>query len=52
MLKILGEHCNICKRDGITLHIHHMYYNPDDVIYDNYSNPMEYYVNLYNLVKK
>ena len=49
--EMLGGRCNICRRDKVTLHIHHMCYVPGDVIYDNYlRNLQKYYVDLYPLV--
>lgn len=51
IVEMLGGRCNICRRDKVKLHIHHMCYVPDDVIYDNYPrNRPKYYVDLYPLV--
>lgn len=48
---MLGGRCNICHRDKGALQIHHMWYVPNDIIYDNYSkNRMEYYIDLYDKV--
>lgn len=52
IVNMLGGRCNICCRDKIKLHIHHMCYVPDDAIYDNYlKNIPKYYVDLYPLVR-
>ena len=51
IVEMLGGRCSICRRDKVTLHIHHMCYMPDDVIYDNYpNNPMKYYIDLHGVV--
>lgn len=51
IVEMLGGRCNICRRDKVLLHIHHMCYVPDDIIYDNYpKNRPEYYIDLYDVV--
>ena len=50
IVEMLGGRCSICRRDEVRLHIHHMCYMPDDVIYDNYpNNPMKYYIDLHGV---
>ena len=51
IIKMLGERCSICHSDKGQLHIHHMCYMPDDIIYDNYpKNRLKYYIDLYDVV--
>ena len=51
IVRMLGGRCGICHRDEVMLHIHHMCYVPDDVIYDNYSkNRWKYYIDLHGVV--
>ena len=51
IVEMLGGRCNICQRDKVKLHIHHMCYVPGDIIYDNYpKNRPKYYVDLYGVV--
>lgn len=51
IVEMLGGRCNICQRDKINLHIHHMCYVPSDIIYDNYpKNRPKYYVDLYDVI--
>ncbi len=51
IVEMLGGRCNICQRDKIKLHIHHMCYVPGDIIYDNYpKNRPKYYVDLYDVI--
>ena len=51
IVDMLGGRCNICHREEVKLHIHHMCYVPDDIIYDNYpNNPPKYYIDLYDVV--
>lgn len=53
MASILGGKCHICHRTEMSqTHIHHMCYIPDDIIYENYKNKNEYYIDLYPVVKK
>ena len=51
IVDMMGGRCDICHRDEVKLHIHHMCYVPDDIIYDNYlKNRWKYYVDLYDVV--
>lgn len=50
---VLGGRCQICNRsDAKQLHIHHMCYIPDDIIYGNYKVKDEYYIDLHPVVMK
>ena len=53
MKKMLGDRCSVCKRDSVSLVIHHMCYLPDDVIDKNYrsSKRYMYHIDLYPLVR-
>ena len=53
ILEMLGGRCSICHRDKDPLHIHHMCYMPDDIIYDNYlKNLPKYYIDLHGVVMR